>query len=167
MQEQGVQQLQHVHKVVMTKFTHLNIAWVSWSHREMNAVAHKILNSILLAMPDVLFLNYKKALTKTTYFIDTTVEADEWFGNFELSRSIMRPSLPPAIRPPIPWYVSDSGEVLGGYYTNRLNTALPFIKTRTIEHKNFIIAHPPIEHITASNRVGNKLRYSSYTARYV
>lgn len=153
MQKQGVTQYEHIHKVIMTKFREFEIEWQSWSVHETNAVAQKILNAILVAMPEMFFKHTYKDRGKSVTIIDTTVSADEWFAEYEKERGLINPSLPPMIIPPVPWSVDNDGNISGGYTTPRMFNSVPFVKANNSDHKEFIRLNPPKQHIQAINKL--------------
>jgi len=153
MKEQGVTDYVHIHKVVMTKFRHFEMQWKEWNTHQTNAVAQKILNAILSAMPTIFFKNTIRQGRKTISTIDTTVAADEWFADYEKERGLINPSLPPMIIPPIDWSIDNDGQIEGGYLTPRMCISVPFVKARSTEHQEFIRNNPPKEHINAVNKM--------------
>lgn len=155
MQEQGVTQYQHIHKVIMTKFNHFELEWNAWNIHEINSVAQKVYNAILVAMPDIFFKNTFREGNKSVTYIDTTVEADNWFAEFEKAKGLVNPSLPPMLIPPVEWSADSDGNITGGYLTPRMAMAVPFVKAISPEHKEFVRQNVPEQHIAAVNKMQN------------
>jgi len=153
--EQMIQQYQHKHRVIMMKFNEFDIEWTPWDAQEKIQVANKILIAILDTLPDVLFKNAYTRAGKTVLTIDTLAGADDWFAEFEREAGFMHPSHPPLIIPPLEWTRDDSGEFTGGYYTHGLARTLPFVKTRTKGHRDYLLKYDMEEHRTAINKMQN------------
>ena len=151
--EQLVQQYQHKHRVIMMKFNEFQIKWQDWDTHEKVQTANRILVAILTALPDIFFKHTRKVgKNKSLTVIDTTPAADEWFAEFEKERGFMKPLHPPMLVQPRKWHHTDYG-IDGGYYTPRMTQSLPFVKTRTQAHKDFVAQYPMTEHMDAINKM--------------
>lgn len=151
--EQMIQQYQHKHRVIMMKFNEFDIEWTPWNANEKIQVANKVLIAILHTLPDILFKNKYMRVGKVVLTIDTLPGADDWFAEFERESGFMRPSHPPLLVQPINWERNEQGDFTGGYYTPTLARTLPFVKTRSQEHRDYLKNFPIEEHRQAINKM--------------
>ena len=149
---QLIQQYQHKHRVIMKKFNDFDIAWVPWNPTEKLQVATKVLIGIIHTLPHVFFRHIVINKGKRVSMVDTLPTADEWFGEFERERGFLNPAHPPMLVQPRNWHVED-GQIQGGYYTPRLTATLPFVKTRSQEHLDFVNANDLSQHMQAINKM--------------
>ena len=150
---QMVQQYQHKHRVLMMKFNEFELDWKPWDATEKLQVANKVLIAILNELPDIFFRYNETHAGKTVTYIDTTPAADEWFAEFERERGFLRPSHPPLLVPPLDWAEGEDGIIRGGYYTHPIANTIPFVKTRTEGHREYIQRFAMTEHIDAINKM--------------
>lgn len=153
--EQMITQYQHKHRVIMMKFNEFDFKWKPWDSVEKIQVANKILIAIIDTLPDIFFRNSYRDKGKVVACIDLHPEADVWLAEFERERGFLRPTHPPLLVEPIPWQLDDDGNISGGYYTARLSATLPFVKSHSQKHREFLKlkSRPMVEHIDAVNKM--------------
>lgn len=147
LKEQNVTDYTHQHKVMMLKFGQFEIDWYNWSSAEKVQIGSRILHSLLNTLGDVIFINMKRQGHKTTNYLDTTTQFDEWAAEFEKERGLLNPLHLPLKIPPRDWSSIDEG----GYYTTSLR--MRFIKCRGKQHLDFVSKHIPEKHIEAVNKI--------------
>lgn len=145
--EQNVTDYVHKHKVMMKKFNDFDIEWNDWSLTTKVQVGTRVLRAILNTFGDVVFLHKEFRYGKYTYILETTASFDEWAGEFEKERGLLNPMYLPLKIPPRPW----EDNTTGGYY--HPNLRLRFIKTKGKEHRKFVEANPPTQHMAAVNKL--------------
>jgi DNA-directed RNA polymerase len=149
MAQQDVTGFNHLAKTMSIKFAEHEVKWVDWGIRKRTDVGQRILRCVMAVFNDVLFINKIREGLKTTSFIDTTATFDTWAAEFEKERGFMYPQMLPMKIPPRDW---ENG-VRGGYYTPKMITRLPLIKTSGKKAKQFINQHDPEQHRLAINKL--------------
>jgi len=148
--EQKVTDYTHKHKVMMTKFRDFdNLVWKDFEPEALVHIGLRIVDTILEVFDDVFFVTKKRDGIKTTSVVETTVQFDEWMGEFEKARGLLSPARLPLKIPPRDWDENYDG----GYYTPSLVQTTPFIKTKSKEHKKFVDSHDPVMHRMAVNKM--------------
>lgn len=148
LKEQKVTDYMHKHKVFMKKFRDFDrLEWTDFDPEVHAHMGLRVVDAILIAFNDIFFIKKVHKQGKTTSFVETTVEFDEWQGEFEKARGLMSPARLPLKIPPRAW----DSDMQGGYYTPALSQTTPFIKTKSNEHRKFVEAHVPLHHRKAVN----------------
>lgn len=141
---------EHKRRVVMTKFKDYDTAWTDWDSATRVGVGSKVLQGVLDVMSDLVFINkIRLSATKSITKLDTTVEFDDWIAEFTKENGLLQPQMLPLKIAPMDW--DETG--VGGYYTPRMQQALPFIKAKGKEHKEFIDKFIPRQHLDAVNKM--------------
>lgn len=147
--QQKVQDYDHKRRVLMTMFKDYVLGLREWGPKGKIGVGSKIMEAFFSVMGDLFYIEKvwenKKHITK----IVTTVGFDDWLAEFEKTKGLMQPAMLPLKIPPLDW---DENKV-GGYYTPRMQTMLPFIKTKGKEHKAFVDAFSVQMHRDAVNKL--------------
>ena len=146
--EQDVKSATHMQKVLMKKFNDFGLEWNAWTTQMKVHVGTRVLRSLLKGLNDLIFTQKLMSRGKTDFFIDTTVEFDEWIAEFEKERGLLLPMYLPLKSPPIPW---EDTTTRGGYYTPRMS--VPFIKTTGKDAREFVAKHNPAQHKRAVNKM--------------
>lgn len=148
LKEQKVTDYMHKHKVMMKKFNDFeDLEWTDFEPEVLTHLGLRIVDAILATFDDVFFIQRKGTGMKKYSYVETTVQFDEWVGEFEKARGMMSPARLPLKIPPRAW----DRDKQGGYYTPSLVQTTPFIKTKSKEHRKFIEAHDPRDHRNAVN----------------
>lgn len=148
--QQRVTDPSHLHRVYSVKFNEFGFEWNRWTPTVRGQVGMLIINSILTVFDDLIFqrLIFKNP-TKKVRILDTTSEFDVWAGEFEKAKGLTQPNRPVLKIPPQPW---DGKNITGGgYYTPRL--FLPFIKTKSRTHEQYVNQYYPEQHVRAVNKL--------------
>ena len=150
LEEANVSGYDHKHNVLMTKFSEFDLDWEEWTPAMKVQVGGKIVRCVMKEFYDVLYIGKKTSKgTKTTSILEATPEFDKWIKEFEQERGFLMPELLPLKIKPAPW----TGINQGGYYTPKMRTALPLVKTKSREHLKFVQKHIPKAHMQAANKV--------------
>lgn len=144
---QKITDFTHKHKVMMKKFADFDLEWSDWSTSEKVHIGTRVLRAVLIPFSDLIYVKSEAQNNKTQYKVNTTVAFDDWIEEFERVRGLLNPMYLPLKIPPRPW---DSFKN-GGYYTPNLR--LPFIKTKSKDHKEFVSNNMPDEHLKAVNKM--------------
>lgn len=144
---QSITDFTHKHKVMMKKFADFDLEWSDWTISEKVHIGMRIFKAITIPFNDLVFVQSEYANKKTQYKVNTTVAFDDWIAEFERVRGLLHPVHLPLKIPPRPW---DSFQN-GGYYTPNLR--LPFIKTKSRDHREFVCNNLPKQHMEAVNKM--------------
>ncbi|MEH6358730.1 MAG: DNA-directed RNA polymerase [Pseudomonadales bacterium] len=148
LKEQKVTDYMHKHKVFMQMFKKFDdLEWSDFDPEVQSHIGLRVLDSILAVFSDVFFVQMIMKNNKRLNIVQTTVQFDEWLGDFEQVRGMLSPTRLPLKIPPRAW--TSAG--LGGYYTPALANTTPFIKTKSREHKKYVEQHDPVAHRKAVN----------------
>lgn len=153
MKEQNVSSSRHIHRTLQKKCNDFDFNWADWSEESKVKIGVKVLAIIIKLMPDLFFVNTVWSRGKSTNVLDTTPAFDDWIGDNEHTIGELKPMFLPMLVPPRDWIQSDRGDWIGGYYTQRITANLPFVKTRSDEHRDFVRKNPPIAHVNAINKL--------------
>jgi DNA-directed RNA polymerase len=151
LEESQVGGYEHKHNVLMTKFKHFDIAWEPWTPKVKMQIGSKVFRCIMEEYWDVLFISKKTKGTRITSMVETTPIFDDWLAEFENERGFLLPELLPLKCKPVPW----TELKVGGYYTPQMRNALPFVKTKTKDHRAFVEQHVPKRHMEGVNKLQN------------
>jgi DNA-directed RNA polymerase, mitochondrial len=147
MSQQNVTDFVHQHKTLMKKFNEFGIEWNDWNTVTKIQVGTRVLRALLDTFGDILFIDKRYEKGKTPLILNTTVEFDEWAGEFERERGLLTPDFLPLKIPPRPW----TSLTDGGYHTPALR--LDFIKTVGKGAKSFVSKYLPQAHLRAVNKM--------------
>ena len=131
----------------MKKFNDFEIEWNDWTTTMRVQAAARIFRCVLAVMDDLIFTVKTMRNGKTDFYIETTVEFDDWMAEFEKERGLLMPMHLPLKCPPAPW----EEEEYSGYYTPRM--MIPFIKVRGKDARAYVNAANPQQHKNAVNRM--------------
>ena len=145
--DQGVTSSVHMQKALMKKFNDFGLEWNDWTTQMKVHVGVRVLRSLLKGLDDLIFTQKRMSRGKTDFFIDTTVQFDDWIKEFEKERGLLLPMYLPLKCPPVPW----DDNPRGGYYTPRMS--IPFIKTTGRDAKKYVAEHNPLQHKRAVNKM--------------
>lgn len=156
-EDQGINQYQHKHRVMMYKFNEFELQWNDWSEITRVQIGSRVIAAILKEMPEIFQLGMERQGRKTYRIIETTVEADDWIADAERVNGLAEPHMLPMIVPPLPW--EKRGDTFtGGYYTPGMAQAVgSFIKLRNPSDadKEFISNTDMDVHLRTVNRIQN------------
>ena len=150
--QQGVTSVNHKLKVFQKKWKDNEMVWTDWGDVKRAQVGIKVIRSILTEMDDCFELTKKHDGKHPRFFIDTTLEFDDYVTSETDLISKTMPLMQPMIEPPLEW-VRSEGEVIGGFHTPELRRAAPFIKTKGKEHREYVDSAYPHKHMTAVNHM--------------
>lgn len=120
-----------------------------WSVNLSTHIGSKVLDAVLLVCSDLFERKIVRKGNKTYHIVEVSDKFYEWVKEFESNRSEMLPVFLPTVIPPMDF----TSEKLGGYYTYRLQNAMPLIKTKSKRAKKAIKNKVPEEHIKAINKM--------------
>lgn len=150
LKEQRVTDYMHKHKVMMTKFRDFDkLEWTDFEPEVSTHIGLRVVDAILIAFEDVFFITKRRNGIKTTSVVETTVQFDEWMGEFEKARGLLSPTRLPLKIPPRAW----NTDMQGGYYSPTLAQTTTFIKTKSRDHQKYVEANIPDQHRKAVNAI--------------
>lgn len=144
---QKITDFTHKHKVMMKKFADFELKWSDWTTSEKVHLGMRIFKAIVIPFNDLIYVKSEPSNNKTQYKVNTTAAFDDWIAEFERVRGLLSPMYLPLKIPPRPWNAFKDG----GYYTPNLR--LPFIKTKSKDHKEFVSKNMPKQHMDAVNKM--------------
>ena len=145
--DQSVTSSVHMQKALMKKFADFGLHWTEWTVQMKVHVGVRVLRNMLKCMDDLVFTHKTMLAGKTDFYLDTTVNFDEWVAEFEKERGLLLPMRLPLKCVPVPWADNE----LGGYYSPRM--VIPFIKTSGRNAKEYVREHNPTQHKKAVNKL--------------
>jgi DNA-directed RNA polymerase len=152
LRHQNVTSYSHKLKTFQKKYRDAEMGWTEWGKVKRTHVGMKLIRAILTTMDDCFAVTKKHNGRHMAYYVDTTVEFDDWIIDQTEIRALCSPINKPLIEPPVPYERID-GEVVGGYHSAAMRKLAPFIKTRGDDHKEFVNSHFPFKHMTAVNNL--------------
>ena len=148
LKEQKVTDYVHKHKLFMTKFKEFDkLVWTDFEPEELTHIGLRVVDAILIAFEDVFYIQKKRKGIKTTAFVETTPQFNEWLGEFEQAKGLLSPTRLPLKIPPRAW----DKNMQGGYYSPTLSQTTTFIKTKSREHRKYVEKNVPDAHRHAVN----------------
>lgn len=120
-------QYRHRHRVMVNTMTTKGVDWNSWSNE-----AHIGVGSILLGCAEAASDLIVRKRRNGMVIIEPSDEAVEWINKHDESIEIMLPDRMPCIVQPNDW--TDWKD--GGFFTNRLRSLTPLVKTRAGQQRD-------------------------------
>lgn len=120
-------QYKHRHRVLISKMNGIDISWNEWSN-EIHIGVGLLLLQCAEANSDLV----EKRIRKRAIVIEPTDEVVEWIKEHDESIELMFPDRMPCIHQPDNWTDWQSG----GFYTSRLRSLTPLVKTRAGQQRD-------------------------------
>lgn len=152
LRHQNVTSYEHKLKTFQKKFRNAEMQWEPWGKVKRIQVGLRCIKAVLSSMEDCFVLVKKHNGRNMAYYVDTTLEFDDYVIETTEMRAMSMPLSRPLLEKPIPYERID-GEVTGGFHSPAMRRLAPFVKTRGIAHKEFVNAHFPYKHMTAVNNL--------------
>ena len=148
----NVSSYDHKRKVIRAKMKDvMGDVWEECGMAMRVGVGALLLNALLMVFKDMIYMRLVWVTgAKSKYVIETTVEFDEWLADYEHQQGLRAPHRMPMKVPPMPW-VDGYGD--GGYITQALRYATPFINPVGKKHREFINRFNPVMHKLAANKL--------------
>lgn len=152
LQAQNVSSYTHKLKTYQKKYRDAEMGWEPWGAVKRTQVGLKCVHAILAGLDDLAYLTRQHNGKHMAYYVDTTLEFDDFIVDSTELRALTKPLNWPLTAPPLP-YTREDGQVSGGYHTAALQRLSPFIKTRGQAHRDYVESHFPTKHMQAVNHL--------------
>lgn len=145
----------HKRKVINAKLTAIcNQDWESWGMGMRVGIGSILLRAVLMVYQDKFYIDTVWLTgAKSKHVLRTTVDFDEWLADYEHMRGLRTPLRMPMKIPPNDWDLDTPGYMSGGYCTQTMRFATPFINPVGQAHKEFINRFNPVMHKQAANKL--------------
>lgn len=139
----------HKHRVLTVKANEHEDGWNSWTPQERMLVGTKMIEFVVVATGIIEKVIRREGPTKLVAYIQPTSDAIDWINDHTAHAELLHPEVAPCVVSPLDW----QGLNDGGYYTPAIRRRVPFVKTRSAEHRAEIADHDYSKPMEAVNEL--------------